>query len=85
MFNSNINSSIARDMVPITPSDTADNVYFGIKCKGTAGNMVIVTKAGNTRTVPIEAGELEPISVVKVLLTGTTATGLWGYKVFVGQ
>lgn len=82
MIRSNIDSSIARDMFPITPSDSAANVCYGIKCKGNAGNVVVITKAGVQRTIPIAAGELEPVSILKVLATGTTATGLWGYKIF---
>ena len=79
---SNIGSSIARDMAPITGHDANIQRFTGIKCKGTAGDVVVVTLSGETRTIPMVSGEVEPIAVQKVLLTGTTATGLWGYKVF---
>jgi hypothetical protein len=75
-----INSSIAVDAFPITPNDSVDVKSCGIKCKGTAGNVVVVTANGNTRTIPMVVGELEPVKVKRILATGTTATGLWGYE-----
>lgn len=75
-----INSSIAVDTFPITPSDSNPLKSHGLKCRGTAGNVVVITANGNTRTIPITVGELDPIKVKQVLATGTTATGLWGYE-----
>jgi hypothetical protein len=75
-----INSSIAVDTFPITPNDSNPLKSYGIKCRGTAGNVVVVTANGNTRTIPMTVGELDPIKVKQVLATGTTATGLWGYE-----
>ncbi len=77
-----IGSAIARDLVPITPHDTNTQRYHGIVVKGNAGNVVVETEAGVERTIPFAAGEREPISVVKVKSTGTTATNIWGYKLF---
>jgi hypothetical protein len=77
-----IGSSIARDMAPITPSDVADNKFIGFKVKGNAGNVVVVTDKGVTRTIPMAAGEVEPLMISKVLSTGTTATGIWGYVLY---
>lgn len=77
-----IHSAIARDMAPVTPHDTNANKYFGIKVKGNAGNVVVVTDKGATRTIPFTSGEFEPIAVTKVLATGTTATGIWGYILY---
>jgi len=78
---SSFDASIARDMVPITKDDDLVQRYQGIKCKGTAGNLVVITEAGETRTIPITTGEVEPLYVLRVL-EATTATGLWGYKIF---
>ena len=83
MSNILIGSAIARDMAPITPHNTNPNKFHGIKVKGNAGNVVVVTEKGETRTIPMAAGEVEPISVVQVLATGTTATGIWGYTLFI--
>ena len=53
-----------------------------IRCAatGAAGNVVIVTLAGFTRTFPISPGETWSIQCRRVLSTGTTATGLWGIQ-----
>lgn len=77
-----IDSSIATDMFPITPNDSVDQVCFAIKCKGSAGNVVVITATGDTRTIPFAAGEMEPCKFKRILATGTTATGLWGYKLY---
>ena len=77
-----IGSAIARDIAPITPHDTNVQKYHGIVVKGNAGNVVVETETGDTRTIPFAAGEREPISVVKVLATNTTATNIWGYRLF---
>lgn len=77
-----IGSAIARDMVPITPHNTTEQKYHGIIVKGNAGDVVVETETGDERTIPFAAGEREPISVVKVKATGTTATNIWGYKLF---
>lgn len=78
---SSFDASIARDMLPITSDDDLEQRFQGIKCKGTGGNLVVITYAGETRTIPIAAGEVEPLYVLRVL-EATTATGLWGYKIF---
>ena len=78
---SSFDASIARDIVPITPDDDTDQKYQGIECNGTGGNITAVTYAGVTRTFPIAAGERKPLYVTRIL-EATTATGLWGYKIF---
>lgn len=77
---STINSSIAVDTFPITPHDINANKSYGIKCRGTAGNVAVITANGNSRIIPMTVGELDPIKVKQVLASGTTATGLWGYE-----
>lgn len=75
-------TGFARDVVPITPNDSTDltNVLLAITCKGTAGNVVVITAKGNTRTYPITVGEILPVGISRVLSTGTTATTLWGFE-----
>jgi hypothetical protein len=79
---SSIDSSIARDIIPITPSDATTFDYQGFKVKGNAGDVRVITKDGTTRTIPMASGEVEPVAITKILATGTTATGIWAYKIF---
>lgn len=61
----------------ITPSDTANiqptpvNVFVG-----TGGNVVAEDGEGNQATFTASDGQALPIQPVKILSTGTTATGL---------
>ena len=75
-------SGLARGMVSITPNDSTDltNVLVGIECTGTAGNIAVVTAKGQSITRPIAAAQIIPCGIVRVLSTGTTATGLIGYE-----
>lgn len=76
-------SGFARDVVPVTPSDSTDidtgAAALAIVCKGTAGNVSIVTVEGNTRTYPISLDEVLPVGITRVRSTGTTATGIWAF------
>jgi hypothetical protein len=76
-------TGLCRDIIPVTPNNDADiaagTVAVGIKCTGDAGNVAIVTAAGETRTYPIASGEELPVGVSRVLATGTTATGIWAF------
>jgi hypothetical protein len=76
-------TGFARDVMPITPSDTVnpltDEALIGLTCKGTAGNVSGLTALGNTRVYPISFDEKLPVGIVRVNATGTTATGLWGF------
>lgn len=76
-------AGLARDVIPVTASDTADvalsTVALGITCKGAAGNVVITTAAGVDRTYPISQDEVLPVGVSRVKATGTTATGIWAF------
>jgi hypothetical protein len=76
-------TGIATDVIPITPNNDADIgagvVAIGIICKGSAGNVVVVTAKGNERTYPISVGETLPVGISRVKATGTTATALWAF------
>ena len=78
-------TGFARDIVPVTPNDDADIIpgaaAIGIIVKGDAGNVVVVTVEGNTRTVPMTAGETLPVGITRVRSTSTTATGIWAFFV----
>lgn len=68
----------ARDVIPVTPSDT-DELEFVTKgvSFGGAGALVVVTAAGNTRTIPsgaLAVGVCHPMQVRQILDTGTGAT-----------
>jgi len=74
-----------RDVVPVTPSDTADlpgtspgqvAVYVFATV---AGNVVVDLVDGQTRTVPVGAGFTTgiPMLVRRVRATSTTATGIF--------
>ncbi len=65
----------------ITPDDGADlpQVTRQIRVLGSAGNLTAVWADGNTRTIPVLANDVLDWRVSRVLATGTTATGLWGF------
>lgn len=73
-------SDPGRDLVPITPSDSADlpKAARALRCSpgGAAGTVRFVGPGGTTRNTSIALGELLPVQVVRVHSTGTTATGL---------
>lgn len=72
----------ADDVVPITPSDSADLTEairaIRLSMSGTAGTVRVTTRAGNVRDLPIVAGEQWTVRITRVWATGTTASGLWG-------
>lgn len=60
----------------VSPSDTADNYGSGLFIGG-AGNVSLVTEAGDTLTFNTPAvGFVLPIRFKQVRATGTTATNL---------
>lgn len=65
----------------ITPSDVTDlpNNTRQIRVTGIAGNLVAIWQDGQTRTIPVAANDVLDWRVSRVLATGTTATGLWGF------
>lgn len=69
------------DVVPVTPSDSADLARcpcLAIQAGG-AGNIVMVTYEGNTRTIAVPANVIIPLKVRRILSTSTTATGILAY------
>jgi len=84
-----IGSSIARDIWPITAHATdpvggngSTKKAYGIKAT-TAGTVVIRTDGGSSDvTVTLAAGETLPV-VVTYLRTGGTATGIFGYSLWI--
>lgn len=74
---------MVEDAVPYTPDDDAlltDTVklsdQYGIYAEE-AGDIVILTSAGNERTIPIPANGTIFVRAKKILATGTTATGIF--------
>lgn len=66
---------------PIEPSDGADlpNDTRQIRVTGAAGQVAAVWANGQTRTIPVFTGDVLDWRLTRVLATGTTATGLWGF------
>lgn len=67
----------ALDILPVTPSNTVDlpRVAIALYVTG-AGNVVIDTVTGTSRTVNLAANSFLPVGVRRVHATGTTATGI---------
>ena len=70
-------SGPARDIAPVTPSDTDDltEVAIGLYVE-TGGTVVMSTVRGETRTVQVTDFAILPIGVTRVHDTGTTASGI---------
>lgn len=67
-----------NDGAPLTPSDTT-TFTPSVLYIGGAGNVKVVTAAGNTRTFAVTAGQTLGCMVTKVFQTDTTATLLVRY------
>lgn len=66
------------DIFPITPHDTNDlAVTTRALVIAVGGDVALITKSGQSRTVTVPAGVL-PVRATRVLATGTTATGISG-------
>lgn len=65
--------------VAITPSDTVDLAQRPrvLYCTG-SGNVRVVMMGSGTVTLPMIAGQPLPVRVDRVMVTGTTATGIVG-------
>jgi hypothetical protein len=76
-------TGFAKDVRAVTPSNDADLdanlAAIALICKGSAGDVSIVTASGETRTYPIGEGETLPVGVVRVRASGTTATALYAF------
>jgi hypothetical protein len=73
-------NGLVRNWVPVTPSDSADNVGAGNVAVSiyvsVAGNVSWIDVDGNTVTVALTAG-YHPGSFTRIRATGTTATGIF--------
>lgn len=70
-------NSPARHAAAVTPSDTVDLNTVSVLYIGTAGNVVVITTAGETVTfVGLAAGTILPVWVKRVKATSTTATNI---------
>lgn len=69
----------ALDVLPVTPSDNPAN-NFPAPCRAiratAAGNVALVTLAGDVRVCAFQAGETRAIRAIRINSTNTTATGL---------
>lgn len=67
----------ARDIQPVTPSDTVDlpAVAAGLYVE-TGGDLVMTTAADQTRTITVPDMSIVPVGAKRVFDTGTTATGI---------
>jgi hypothetical protein len=71
---------IASDAAAITPHDTTANKFEAIYT-GAGGTIVVRTQDGTSVTfASAAAGTVLPIKTNLVLSTGTTATGLVGFR-----
>lgn len=75
-------SDPSADIMPITPSDTMDLPEVGIGLYvETGGAVSIVTPAGQHRTLNVADFSILPVGIVKVMASGTTASGLHAFVV----
>lgn len=73
-----LSSLVADTAASVTTSDTGPNVFTRLYIGG-AGNVAVVTEAGNTVTfTAVPVGTQLDIRVRQVLATGTTATNIVG-------
>jgi len=68
-------SGAVFDLVPVTPSDSAEVAPHRCLYVAAGGDLSFVTRTGATRTVTLAAG-WHPLIVARVRATGTTATGI---------
>ena len=73
------NANTPSGMLAVTPSDTAFVDLVGLAVGG-AGTVNVVDSLGNTTSVTTVAGQTIACRIVQVKATGTTATGLVGFK-----
>lgn len=70
----------ATDMVPVSPSDSADleNVAVALYVE-TAGAVAFISVAGESRVVAVGNNAILPVGVRRVLTAGTTAVGIHAF------
>ena len=75
------NTDPAFGVLDVTPNDSAnlkddDTPSRGIYC-GVSGDIAVVMADGTSSTIPnVAAGVTHPWRVVRIMATGTTATGI---------
>lgn len=76
-----LQSYVPRGVFNITPNDGTDlpQKAYGIYVSG-AGDLHYISEHGDEDTVTLAAGDKWIIVVKKVYSTGTTATGIKGFK-----
>ena len=74
------NLATARDVLPVTPSDTVD-LPDGVRCLliGTAGNLQVTTAAGEIRALTNVPVGYFMCQVSRVWATNTTATNIGAF------
>lgn len=73
------NAYLPRKFFAVTPSDTTETFLNGF-IVGTTGAVALQPEEGATVVIPVvEAGVQFMGRFTKVLLTGTTATGITGF------
>lgn len=83
-----VNSSIARDIWPITKHATnpvggvgSAKKAYGVRVEG-AGNLICRTEGGTSDvTIAMAAGETIPVVITHVRAT-STVTGIFGYSLY---
>ncbi len=75
-------SDPSRDLVPVTPDDVTDlpNAAVALYIE-TGGALTFITPAGNQRTVTVTDFSILPTGALRILATGTTATGIHAFTV----
>ncbi|WP_170761176.1 spike base protein, RCAP_Rcc01079 family [Ruegeria lacuscaerulensis] len=70
-------SGPASDIVPVTPSDTADlaDVAIGLYVEA-GGTLVVTTVRGDTRSVEVADFSILPVGISRVHASGTSAGGI---------
>lgn len=70
-------SGPALDLMPVTPSDTADLSLVAIALYVETGGIISLrTVAGGTRAVEVSDKSYLPVGTTRVMATGTTASGI---------
>ncbi|MGB0960075.1 MAG: spike base protein, RCAP_Rcc01079 family [Halocynthiibacter sp.] len=70
-------SGPAMDVLPVSPSDSADLSHVALALYIETGGMLsIETIAGHTRNITMADFSMLPVGVTRVNATGTTATGI---------
>jgi len=73
-----INGLTCTSMLPVTPNDSNLLAKEGfIQVRGNAGNVRVLTSAGDDVVLQLEAKEIIPLYIKKVFTTGTTATNIY--------